>query len=346
MNLRKIAKALKVSHTTVSRALDPAHAHLISPAVRLKIQAHAKRLGYSPNPTARALALGRSHTVGVVLPTMFNSLFYNEHLIKTLAGIHQILKIRDAYNCRVVFPTQEKSLARLTPKELSQSLDGLLVWSQYVSCEWEHADPAGHEMLADLASWKRPLVVLGTSLQSPTALSSISFDHDQAAYEAVSHLIRNRHRLIALIYRDQDFADSRQRFNGYRRAMKDHQLLISERLIRQSDYTRPGGYRKTLELLQEKSPPTAIFCTNDEMAMGAIQAIQAAGLRCPQDVAVMGFDGLNAGELMTPRLSSAEQPIQEMAAAGMNLLLDLIEKKQKGIIARSIPGRLLIRDSA
>ena len=140
--------------------------------------------------------------------------------------------------------------------------------------------------------------------------------------------------------------NSVERLAGYRRAMKAHQLTVPAGFIAEGNFLPDAGYQATLRFFAGKGPkPSAIFCANDEMALGALDALRSLHLRCPQEVAVMGFDGIDVGNFTHPRLTTVRQPTARIAEAGLNLLIDLIEKKVTGPLHQEIESELLLRDS-
>lgn len=343
MRLIDIAKALRVSHATVSRALNPEKQHLISKRTRDRIRQYAETRSFVPNRAARDLVTGRTQTLGVLLPTVFNSLFFNEQLARTLAGIYQVLGRNNRYTCKLVILPTEKSFERLDELALSAGVDGLLVSAQY-----DHFSKKAPYLPGDfLARWKKPFVLINVALKDAVGVNAVSFDNEEAAYQAVTYLIKKGHQEIALIYGEDKLRDSRERFDGYVRALKDHHRPVRASLRARGHYTFESGYQALLALSAVKTArPTAVFCTNDEMAMGAISAIKSLRRRCPQDLAVMGFDGIETGNFVEPRLTSVRQPSLEIAAAGTQLLINLIEGRVKGRVQKIIPTDITVRDSA
>jgi len=344
MTLLEIAAKLNVSPSTVSRALNPQMAGLISEPVRRKIQAYAAKTGYVPNKTAQELVRGRSQTIGVILSTSFNSLFFSDHLAKVQAGIHAVMETGTPYACKWVVLPRGKSLSEADQHVLSSGIDGLLIST---ICDFTAYK------LQDLAyalekRWKHPIVALNLTSNSSSGINTVSFSNRDAAYKAVRHLIQRGHENIGLIYADNGSADARERVAGYKKALSDHHVHVNSAWVERGDFSPQSGYQAAIELFNRKNAGkiSALFCINDEMAIGAIRALKALRKRCPQDVAVMGFDGLTAGEYVDPRLSTIAQPSFEIARAGTQLVLDLIDGKETGPTHRTLPAELMIRDSA
>jgi DNA-binding LacI/PurR family transcriptional regulator len=334
---------MKVSHTTVSRALNPAKAHLISEPIRKKIQAYASRVRYVPNRTAQELVRGRSHTIGIILSTVFSSVFFSDYIAKVLSGIYAVLQENNEFGCKLIVLPRGSPLAESDTHILRTGIDGLLISSigDFAAVEFER-------LARQLATrWNRPVVGLNMDCRPRRGLSVVSFSNREASREAVTHLIRKGHQRIALIWAENGSTDVRERIAGYREVLQEHRLVVEPELMVKGDFLTESGYRATLILMKADGPrPTAIFCINDEMAIGAMRALKALRLRCPEDIAVMGFDGLEIGKLLDPRLTTVRQPVKEIAQAGTKLLIDWLEGRQKGSVAIKIPAELVIRDSA
>ncbi len=178
-------------------------------------------------------------------------------------------------------------------------------------------------------------------------LSSVSSDDVLAAKLAVEHLIALGHRKIAVIGGEREISDTgRLRFQGCMDAFRQNGILFDpDRDYQVTRYSFAGGYKATQRLLKKGLDYTAVFATSDVMAIGAIRALTDAGLRVPEDVSVIGYDGLDIGEYTTPRLATIHQNIIEMAQRSVQLLLDNIEE-QKGLRFITVPVTLKHRESA
>jgi len=339
MKLVDIAKRLRISHSTVSRALNPRKQHLISEEVRQKIFRLVDEFHFVP----RRPLTKYKRTIGIILPTVFHSVFFNEQLVKVLEGVYEILKKSLRYDCKILIFPKEGGVANLSREDFTDDIEGLLISSQ---CD-HFASQAHYLPMRLLQMWGRPVVVLNLEIRRGKNVSNVSFSNFDAAKKAVTHLIQRKNRQIALIYGDKDFEDSLGRYEGYLQTLREHSIPINKAFIKQGNYSHESGYEATVQLFNQKGPrPTAIFCTNDEMAIGAIWALEALQIRCPQEVAVMGFDGLMLGDFIRPRLSTVTQPLVEIAREGTQLLIDLIENRVKGPETKLVPSHLIIRESA
>lgn len=343
MTIDDVAKKLHVSIATVSRALNPSTASLVAKKTRERIRRFVDEVGYRPHRSARELSTGKTQTIGLVLPNILESIFFNDYLVKLLAGAYRVLERDGNYSCEIVILPKGDVLARIDQQIFASGIDGLLL-SPY-------CDPALYALHFSkqlLNKWKKPVVFLNLHAQGMRHFSYVYMDHFEAARQAVTYLIQKGHRRIAMVKGLDLFPEIRVRYDGYKHALKEHGVLLRSSYLTQGALTIESGYAAVLGLLQtnKKKRPTAIFCANDEMAIGALRALRVLGVRCPQDVAVMGYDGLDLGEYVVPRLTTLLQPTAQVAETATSLLIDLIEKRETSPINRKIAGSLLIRDSA
>lgn len=173
----------------------------------------------------------------------------------------------------------------------------------------------------------------------------VSIDHKQAACDAVQYLINRGHRHIALVNSDERFLYARQRREGYELALQRAGIELRPELIRMAggtSYLR--GSQAAAALLTTAQPPTAVFAVSDMLAIGAIKAFRRAGLRVPNDVAVVGFDDIPIAEVFEPALTTVAQPMQALGAVAVELLLSRLSGATP--VSRILPYTLTLRESA
>jgi LacI family transcriptional regulator len=342
MNIHSVAKDLKISVATVSRALNPATRHLVAEKTRKKIEDFVRAVGYVPNRTARELSTGKTKTIGLVCPNVLPSIFFNDYLIKLLAGLYNVLDADSGYNCKIMILPRGQVLSQLERQVHSSGIDGLLL-SPY-------CDPAlyGGSFPKDLLSgWHRPVVLLNLQVKGLKRFSSVYVDHTEAAYKGVTYLIQKGHRDIAFVRGSDDFPEAVQRYEGYEKALADHGLKTRKEWVVEGNFLMEGGYAAALQLMRKgAAKPSAVFCANDETAIGVIQALKTLRVRCPADLAVMGFDGLEIGQYIDPKLTSVAQPTAQVAEIATRLLLELIQNPKKEPVLRAVSSALLLRESA
>ena len=340
--IHDLAADLKISSTTVWRALNDQGR--ISTATRDKILRRAKDLDYVPSLIAQNLSQGRTHTVGIIVPTIAHPVF--SALIEKL----EAAAFERGYNI-VLGSThlelnREAELARML---FRRRVEGVIVipFSQDDPGEWD-----AH--LLHLQKQRIPVVLLEQGLPGGE-FSRVVADNEGAAYEMTRHLIGLGHEHIAFAFHpfhERDFV-GHERLAGFRKAMADHGLGRKARLLldacefgaRQQLLYRPEC---VVACLREKDRPTAIFAGMDLLAIHILDTIRREGLQVPRDVALAGFDNIEFSKFTEPPLTTVQQPIDDMALEAARLLFDLIEKKKAKraeILCQRLPCQLVIRES-
>jgi DNA-binding LacI/PurR family transcriptional regulator len=305
--LQDIADMLKLSKSTVSRALsgDPR----VAEDTRARVVSLARHMGYTPNPTARALATRRTNTIGLAVPWAPRSLsdpFYLEFL-----GAAGDEAMRNGYSLFLSAPDGDGAGVVRAHTELAdpRRIDGMIL-----------TEPkANDERIELLRSVELPFVVLGVA--SDPDVSWISGDNTAGARDAVDHLISLGHTSIACITGPPDQTSSDARFEGYRLAMCRAGLPIDRNIIVAGDFTQSGGHSAMRVIINSGRVPSAVFACNDVMALGAMRALREAGLTVPADVSVVGFDGISMAEYVDPPLATVKQPIQELGRMAVQILI-------------------------
>jgi LacI family transcriptional regulator len=337
-----MARMLNVSHSTVSRALDPEKQNLISEEVRKKVVDLADRLNYRPQWMRKARVSRHSRTIGLIIPAILDSIFFQELIVKSLMGVHDVLESFPRYTCRIHILPVRTPMTWPDSRVFEEGLDGFLI-SGLCGPYIKDFAPFPERVRA---CWNKPVVFLNLEFQLGKGVNLVGFDNQQAAYLGTTHLIERGHRAIAYLDGGGHFEESMRRKNGYLSALNEHLIPVKKELIQDSFPDEKGGFQAVSRLFQKvRTPPTAIFAWDDETAIGAIRALETLGKRCPGDVAVLGFDGLRIGEYVRPRLTTVAQPLREMAREGTGMLIDLIEKKIKGPVLKLVPGTLIVRES-
>jgi LacI family transcriptional regulator len=188
-----------------------------------------------------------------------------------------------------------------------------------------------------------PFVMVERPLEFADQISYVSVDNVLAAKTVIEHLYKHGRRRIGTITGAMDNVDAQDRLTGYRVGLSSTGLPYDPDLVYEGQWTRVSGYLGAKHLL--RSGVDAIFAANDVTAIGVFQAIQEAGLRIPDNVAVVGFDDLPNAVQVTPQLTTIRQPIQQKGIVATNLLIDLIEDKREGTQQLSLPTQLIIRRS-
>jgi LacI family repressor for deo operon, udp, cdd, tsx, nupC, and nupG len=188
-------------------------------------------------------------------------------------------------------------------------------------------------------------MVLACEYIDEASVPTVSIDNVEGAYKATKHLINLGHKRIAHISGPKNVILSQDRLKGYKKALSDHNIKIDGDLINEGDFGYKSGYKNMSKLLKLDKAPTAVFADSDQMAIGAIKAIKSHGLKVPDDFAVVGFDNIEIASIYEPSLTTVCQPMYEIGVKAMQLLLDILEKKERENIKIKLESKLIIRDS-
>lgn len=336
-----IARKLGVAPMTVSRVIN--ESGYVSAETRAKVLKAVEELNYRPNVLARNLKRQRTQVVGILLPDIANP--FSAELVR---GVQDVLLAR-GYSSFI--GTTERSTQREQAELhalLEMRADGIIVATRETK--------KGNDYLLRLTENRLPLVVVGRTLNHPH-VDHITADHWRGAYEAVEHLITLGHQRIGFIGVQPINGTGLRRYRGYLDALRDHELKIDEKLIvGPAGQSGPGystqddgyaGMKRLLQLKpQLKARPTAVFARNDFTAIGAMCAIRDAGLKVPQDVAIVGFDNVPLAAYTAPPLTTVDQPTAEQGRRAASLLLDRIEgEKTRERREVCLECHLVIRES-
>lgn len=333
ITIKDLAKLANVSHTTVSRALNDSP--LIHPDTKKRIQDLAREHQYIPNIHARRLVTDRAYQIGLFFTTLrqgTTSSFIHE----VLKGVHSV--IGGTYNLVIKGLDQEDALMHVNRKHF----DGVILTSQSVKDQW---------FIDELLTREIPVVVLNRKLDDDKTdqkvLANIVSDDRGGAYHAVQACIERGHRKIAMIRGKEGFRSTEERFIGYCEALKHHQISQIDDYVVQGNYTMQSGYNgmKTLLRLKATLLPTAVFCSNDEMAVGAMKAAQEAGIEIPGDISILGFDDTEYAKYLTPALTSVKRPLELIGQRGAEVLMEYLKTEQRGTMFEFIPTELIVRPS-
>jgi LacI family transcriptional regulator len=306
VNLKVLAEYLGLSPATISLVMNNAPgAAAIAPTTRHRVLEAAKRLDYRPNPIARSLRTRQTYTVGVIVPE-----FSEGYFTMLMNGIEEHL-LQSGYLHFVVSHQGKSDLIDEYPRLLSnRSVDGYLLVNTSLN----------EELSAPVVSISGHKKLKGNT--------NILMDHDLAALLALKHLHDLGHRRIAFMKGQPHALDSNARWEGILNMAKRVGITIYPELcvyLQANSWSPELGYPIVRDLLARTRDFTAIFCFNDIAAIGAIRAIADCGLRCPEDISVIGFDDISSAAYQTPRLTTVRQPLRRMGEMAVQTLLKRIE---------------------
>ncbi|MDI4632854.1 LacI family DNA-binding transcriptional regulator [Pelomonas sp. V22] len=327
-----VAEQAGVSIKTVSRVLN--HEPGVQEATREKVLAVVAELKYRPKLSARSLAGARSFLIG---------LLYYDPSAAFVAGVQQgaTVRCREAGYHLVVESLHndapdidvqvERMVSALRP-------DGMILTPPL--CD-------NPKVLKALRESGTPCVLMspGRQPKGHPALPLVRMDDVHAAEEVTNLLISLGHERIAFIKGATDQAASSLRYQGFVNAMKAHKLAVDPELVHQGDFTYQTGVEGAHQLLSRRVRPTAVFASNDDMALGVLAAAQRLGLSVPADLSIAGFDDSAAASLVWPPLTTVRQPVAQMAREAVEMLIAAQRGEAEGPTQRVLPHELLVRNS-
>ena len=327
-----IARALNLSKSTVSRVLT-GHPS-VKPATRQAVLELAEKWDYQRNMLALGLVTRQTNTIGIIVPEFFSSFFP-----QAIIGAQEVAT-RQGYNTIICQSneTYETEVAN-TKVMLSNQVDGLLV---SVTCETKNFDHLNVFLRKGI-----PLVFFNRVVDDIEAPKVIVDDYD-GAFRAVDHLIQRGHRRIAHLSGPSSLLISVKRLNGYKAALRKHNIELDEDLIIPYNLDLEKVKIYVNHFLQLDRPPDALFAINDPTAIEAMKVIKKKGLRIPQDMAVVGFSDDYASDLMDPPLTTVAQPVRDMGRIAAQMLVDQIKRdvsEWKSMI-RVLKTELIVRGSS
>jgi LacI family transcriptional regulator len=322
-----VARLAGVSTATVSRVINSPDS--VRQKTREKVLLAMKKCNYKYNALARGFVTKKSNTIGLIIPTISNSVF-----AESTFGVQEYA---DQKNIRVVLGnscykySQEENLIKVLREN---QVDGLIITTTNLK----------GEILTSLVDEKFPFVLLFSTVKKGP-MSAVGIDNYRGGYLATEHLISLGHKRIGMVAGNFSMTDrSFHRWHGYKKCLRDNKIAYDKKLLVQTDYSLSGGRDAIKKLLGLPSPPTAVFCSNDYIALGAIKGARELGLALPEDLSIVGFDDMQTASYILPALTTIHQPAYEMGRRAAELLLQLIQKQSKPT-QYMMDSTLVIRDS-
>lgn len=331
MTIRDVARAAGVHISTVSRALDPAKASLVAPATRARVLSAAEELGYRPHLIASGLRRGQTRTVGVVVPDLGNTLY-----APLARGVAHALD-RGGYMPMVADTQDDHERFR----RILQHLQGRRVDAVITT-----AARAGdtRSLLAFAASGVP--VVLAVRTLHDSGLPAIVHDDAGGGRIAAEHLLGLGHRRLAQVRGPADVEPFVLRARGFEEAVCRAGAELVCPVAEAAEPTDVEGERVMHALLGASgAPPTAVFVHNDTMALGALKALRAVGLRCPQDVSVIGYNDVPVAAHSWPPLSTVRLPAYDIGRLAGGLAIEFVEEPDGQRKSVTVPPTLVVRES-
>lgn len=321
IGITQVAKKAGVSPATVSRVFNKTAK--VKPEVEQLILKVAAEMGYRPNPHAKALLTGRTGVIGIVITKIDNG-FYGPFYRGLEIGLGN-----KGYRIIIASGEYEADRERAVIEDfIDRDVDGLIVYSVGLS----------DEELYKYATGNTPMLVMERNIEGIED-QCISQNQKLGGYIATKALIDEGHTKIAHISGPLFLSGAKAREGGYFQALREAGIQKDNSIIITSDYSEDGGYKATMELLS-RGGFTAIFCDNDQMALGALAALREVGKKVPEDISLVGFDNIPTAKYVTPSLTTVQQPMKLVGKATAEHLLNIIEGKFSPV---ELPEQTLIK---
>jgi LacI family transcriptional regulator len=287
------------------------------------------RLGYVINRQARSLAGGKTNIIGMLVPDLGTG-----YIGEIIRGVDAELGL-SGYDMMLYTTHRTAAKEASYVANLAQGMvDGLVLVLP--------RNPVDY--IGILMKRKFPFVLIdhqGTGKECP----SVGATNWQGAYQAAEYLIEIGHREIGFITGWMDLGCATDRLEGYKAALRTHHLPFRSELVYEGTFNQTDGYTGALKLLSIPEPPTAIFASNDVMAMGVMDAVRDRGLRIPEDISVVGFDDIPQAGMVRPALTTVRQPLEQMGRVATQMLLDVLKEPEKQFNRIELLTNLTVRSS-
>jgi LacI family transcriptional regulator len=328
--IKDIARQAGVAPSVVSRALNQKYG--VKETTRKLILKIADEVNYYPNAAARSLVTRKTETIGILMADISQP--YYSQIIKGM----EYAASRAGYT--LLFSNSFESLehGQVFRKMVdAERVDGLIIVGSNIKDK---------NFVPLLIKREVPFVLVERNFFDPR-VNCIWIDNIKGSYLATQYLIEKGHRRIAHISGNMDFQVALDRLEGYKKALYDHQLPFSEELVATGKFLWQDGYAAMKELLGYKPECTAVFAANDTTAYGAMQALHEAGIRVPDDVAIIGYDDLEFSALTNPPLTTIRQPRYELGLKALETLIKILRRESSNIAMKiCLSPELTVRFSA
>jgi len=329
--LKKIAKTLDLSTSTISRALND-HPD-ISKLTKEKVKKLALKLNYVPNLFARGFRLHKTNIIGVIVPNITH--YFTSTIIKG------ILEEAEVKGYRVIISESNNSISK--QQEMLQTMvqfgvDGVLMSLSKMTRDIDNV----------LQILNKLPLILFDKVSDKIPCTQIVINEEETAYNAVDHLINTGKKRIAIIKESEFSFTSEKRFAGYLRALKEHNIPIDKKIILSTeDLNMLQGRRMTNILLSIKNRPDAVFTITDTAAIGVIKALKKNNVKIPQEIAVIGFSNSLGSTIITPKLTTIDQHGERIGSTAVKYLIDELEHPNDVMINKTIEIKtnLIVRES-
>jgi len=332
VTVRDVAKKAGVSLGTVSRYLN---GYKLREENREKVEKAIKELGFKENILAKGLKTNRSMTIGVLISTLTD--------IFSTSIVSAIEKEVEKENYSLII-CDYGGYSDVLNKKLNflrdRMVDGIILFS-YTSMGYSEMLEGLNQCIKD----RIPLVIVNDDIPE-LKTDKVLVDNASGSFRAVERLIHLNHRDIAIINGDRISYTSLERYKGYQEALQTYGIPENKQWVKWGNFTNTGGYTAVKELLQSPRRPTAIYITNYYMTLGAMMAIYEMNVQVPDEVSIVGFDRFELSDVIKPKLTVIEQPLEQMGIEIGRLILKRLQDDYSDFPKkRLVQSRLVIRES-
>jgi LacI family transcriptional regulator len=327
MNIAEIARRANVSTATVSRTLNQSGP--VKATTARKVWRAVTALNYYPNSHARTLVSGRSRLIGLIVSDITNPFF------PELIRVFEDLASQKQYD--LLLTSTDYDTSRMTTclrRMLERKVDGVAMMTSEMDMS----------LIKELSKRSVPIVFMDVGQMGPR-MSHVSIDYGNGIRQAVEHVVELGHRSIGFITGPLDLHSARTRRQAFVDGLRHHKITLDRKLVREGTHTAEGGEKAMKEILKLSKIPTAVVCSNDWTAIGALHAIHASGLRVPEDVSLVGFDDIPLTSYTTPALTTIRMSAREVGATAFQALFSLIGEEHLEGDVYQVPTRLVVRES-
>lgn len=329
VTLKQVAKQAGVSVTTVSNVVRGWP--YISEAIRSKVQTTIDELGYTPNPIAQRLRTGKTQTIGFMVPDLSSAYF--AAMISAAEAV-----ARDFSYSIQVYNTNEMVTLEAThlTHTVNGSIDGLLIVPTF------HPTKT-YDALTRLG--KKPVTVMLDRVLTNTSTPYCRVDNQKITNLALNHLYKLGHHRIAHLRGPKYALPANARSESYKAFIKEKNLDYCIESTASQGWNGHDGYHAMLQILRRNEIPSAVFSSNDAMAIGAMSAAHTYGLKIPQDISILGVDNVEVGQFVMPPLTTVRQPLDEMAECSLKMLIELMNGNVPAEQHVTLEPDLIVRES-
>ena len=317
--IKEVAKKAGVSIATVSRVLN--ESNLVQDETMKLVKQVARDLRYSPNIAARSLSRRRTETIGILLPDL-----YGEFFSEVIRGMDTTAR-QHKYHLIISSSHNSKAEIEAALRIMSGRVDGLIIMSPHIDASALNSNLPG----------ALPVVLLNCHVDGSN-FDAINIDNYKGAHGVVTHLASHGHKRIAIIKGTEENIDAQERLRGYRDAIKASSAEYSTSYEFPGDFTEASAYKAAIRILNTNPQPTAIFASNDAMAIGALSALRVHNTSVPGDIALAGFDDIPIATYITPSLTTVRVRISDLGVLAVKRLLEAIQNKKEHARRRTVLG--------